>query len=87
MKDFERSGVLRVKDIMTEIVWIPYRETKPEDEGLYLVVGDESIPDFKGAWYYHPIHGWSGMAHYMQNAISLWARFPTVFSPKPQHNQ
>jgi hypothetical protein len=76
MDEFERSGVLRVKDIMSDIVWIPYRETKPEFSGLYLVKGDKTTPQFKGAYWYDPIHGWSGLAHALENIIEFYAQFP-----------
>jgi len=76
MDEFERNGVFLVKDTMSNIVWIPYRETKPEFAGLYLVKGDKSTPQFKGAYWYEPMHGWCGLAHVLENIIEFWSPFP-----------
>jgi hypothetical protein len=57
-------------------MWIPYQETKPDVAGLYLVIGIDSSPTFRGAYWYDPKEGWSGLASTLEYLITHWTGYP-----------
>jgi len=64
--------------------WKKYDEEKPKSQGHYLIIIEDAsydgkksgFPRFGDVAYYHPVHGWSGSAHTLEQAINCWAKFP-----------
>ncbi len=75
---FERSGVFLVIPSMNTVEWKLYSEEKPVKQGHYLIVIEDAnnLPRFGDVAYYHPVHGWSGVAHTLEKVIHCWAKFP-----------
>lgn len=59
-----------------QIQWIKYEDSKPVNNGVYLIANEDTDPPFRACSYYDTVHGWSGIGHVLERLINYWAEFP-----------
>lgn len=67
-----------VKAVDNIVIWHPYPQEKPTENGIYIVTVFPKDKKFVSCSHYHDLLGWD---HFADDMVLAWAELPKAYEP------